>query len=249
MPALVLSLEAMTRGSVGLGARAALVRGALSWRAKIDLASPVLSEEPTFTLLDDTRTILTLPHGSLVQADGTAGPLAAADLTVKVENLSRVVVAGTPTGTQVTADPLVGRLTFGTALPPTGTVDVTYFVSQWERRVERLRGTLRIDACAAVGDDAALLATATINALVPPDGLPPTVIPGVLSLGLVSLSSVGAKEPGSFDLRRRTMRLTFEFENVIDRPDSSGGIIQRIPIEIRMADGDGDLGNAVTVDA
>ena len=79
MPALVLSLEAMTRGSVGLGARAALVRGALAWRAKIDLASPVLSEEPTFTLLDDTRTILTLPHGSLVRADGTAGPLAAYD--------------------------------------------------------------------------------------------------------------------------------------------------------------------------
>jgi hypothetical protein len=232
LPALVVSLEASARAGAGIGERTSLVEGALPWQATIDLAHPVLPEEPSFVLLDASRTHLVLPHGGLVRHDGSSGPLGGSDLTVAVNGQSRVVVTQTPTGNQVSADALVGTLTFGTAVPATGLVTVTYFVAQWEQRVRRIAGTLRLDVCAAAPDDAVALSAAAVEALA--GGAPAAVIPGLVALGVTGLSSVGAAEPASANLRRRTIRFAFEFEQVINRPDSSGGIIQRVPITTHL---------------
>jgi hypothetical protein len=44
------------------------------------------------------------------------------------------------------------------------------------------------------------------------------------------VSSVGAPDPAFANARRRTLRFTFDFENEINQPDSSGGIIGEIPL-------------------
>jgi hypothetical protein len=232
LPAIVLSLESTSRAGNGLGERSALITGgALPWQAAIDLHNPVLPEDSSFHLLDDARKVLNLPHGGLVKADKTFGPLTAADLTVKVAGAGRPVVAGPPTDDQVSADPTVGQLTFATALPAAGNVEVTYFLGQWEQRLTRIAGTLRVDVCAAQTADVAALSGATVEALLAPGAQ--SAIHRLLALGVTALSSVGAPEP-PLALRRRTARFSFFFENEINQPDSSGGVIARIPITTEL---------------
>src|SRR4051812_2923690 len=162
LPAVVLSLEQAMRPSVGLGDQGALIRnGALAWSAEIDLAEPYLPDDPahTFSLVSGDRLRLTLPHGGLVHQDGTSDtPLTGTDMTVNVGGINRQVVAGTPNGLQVRPDPLTGILTFATALPASGGATATYYLGQWERRVERLNGVLRLDVVAADPVDAQAVA-------------------------------------------------------------------------------------------
>jgi len=231
MPAIVLSLESTARVSVGLGQRSALITdGTLPWQASIDLTNPVLPEDGATPLLDGTRKVLTLPHGGLVQADGSesVGPLGPADITVRVKGVARAVVPSNPGATEVVADGTVGQLTFGAALPPDGKVDVTYFLGQWEQSVERITGVLRVDVCAATLSDARALAPAVIAALL--DSKARSSVRRLVDLEAKSLSSIGAKEPTT-NVRRRTARFSFVFEHVIDQPESSGGIIRQIPIQ------------------
>ena len=221
LPALVLSLEEASAAGNGVGERSSLMTGALRWEATIDVANPVLPEDPSFNLLDGTRKILVLPHGGLVRADGTEGPLGAGDLTVTLNGNPRAA----------TADPGTGTLTFVTALPPTGTVEARSFVGQWERRVERLAGVLRVDVCAKTVADAAALSDAVLDAL---SG--ERVRQGVqrlLSFGVAGVGSIGPTEQGT-GARRRTMRFAFVHEQDIDRPDSSGGVIRGIPITTHL---------------
>src|SRR6202035_4533565 len=89
LPAVVLSLEPPAGAGNGLGARGPPGTGALPWQASIDLANPVLADDPTVTLLDSGRKVLTLPHGGLVKKDGSAGPFTADDLTVQVAGAAR----------------------------------------------------------------------------------------------------------------------------------------------------------------
>jgi len=228
LPCLVLSLESSARVGEGLGERGRLiVDGALPWQASIDLANPTLPEDPSFSLVDATRTILTLPHGGLVRSDGTIGSLGGSDLTVKVKGVDRPVVAGAPNGNEVTANPPVGQLTFATALPADGRVDATYFLGQWEQRIARISGVLRIDVCAASVPDAIALTAAATDALLLPGAK--AAIQRLVALSITGLSSIGIKEPTT-NVRRRTARCSFTFEHEINRPDSSGGIIRAIPI-------------------
>lgn len=221
LPALVLSLDAAERPGSGLGEHTSLVVGALRWQAAVDLADPVLPGDPATRLLDPARRTLILPHGGLVRADGTEGPLGPGDLAVTVNGNTR----------SFTSDPASGTLTFAAALPATGTVAASYFVGQWERRVERLAGVLRVDACAATGAEAAALSDAALDALAGE-----RVRQGVrrlLSFGVAGVSSIGAAEQDT-KLRRRTLRFSFVFEHEIDRPDSSGGVIRSIPITAHL---------------
>jgi len=238
LPAVVLSLESTARVNPGIGQRAQLItNGILPWAASIDLANPVLPEEPAFRLLDPTRRQLILPHGGLVRADGSdpgTSPLAAADITVRVGNTPRTVVPGTPTGNQVRADGRVGLLTFGASLPATGIVSVDYFLGQWEQRLDRIAGVLRVDVCTDNADDTLLLSNAAVDALLAPAAR--QVVRRLIALAPVSLGSVGLPET-SPKVRRRTARLSFTFEQEVNRPDSSGGIIARIPVTSQMGDG------------
>lgn len=228
LPAVVLSLEGTARTGNGLGQRAALITdGVLPVQASIDLANPVLPEEPTFSLLNPARTVLTLPHGGLVKSDGTTGALTAADLTVTVAGVARPVVAAPPAGAEVRADAQVGQLTFATALPATGLVAVAYVLGQWEQRLTRIAGTLRVDACAATAADAGTLGARVVDTLLAPAAR--RDVRRLQTIGLVALSSVGAPEQPVV-LRRRTARFSFTFEHELNRPESSGGLIGRIPL-------------------
>jgi hypothetical protein len=238
LPAVVLSLESTARVNPGLGERAQLITGGvLPWQASIDLANPVLPDEPTFSLLDPTRRILILPHGGLVKQDGSepgGAPLAPADITVVVAGTPRPVVAGAPSGNQVRADGRIGTLTFGTALPATGSVVVSYFLGQWEQRLERIAGTLRVDVCAADAAAALALSDAVVDSLLAPAAR--TTLRRLIALTPVSLGSIGVPEVTP-KARRRTARLSFTFEREVNRPDSSGGIIDRIELTSQIGAG------------
>jgi hypothetical protein len=237
LPALVLSLESTERAGNGLGERSTLITdGALRWTVTIDLANPVLPEDPTFRLLDDARLNLILPHGGQVRQDGTPGPLAPADLIVNVAGTNIVVVAAAPAAGQVTANPVVGKLTFGAALPATGLVTATYFLGQWEQRVVRFKGVVRIDACAADSSTAASIGDAVVAAMLAPAAR--NAVPRLLRIELTGLGSIGTTEQPAA-LRRRIVRFAFDFESEDNRPDSSGGVIARIPITTKLNTGAG----------
>lgn len=221
LPALVLSLERAERAGGGVGERVAPVTGALRWQAAVDLANPVLADDPSTVLLDAARKTLVLPHGGLVREDGTEGPLGPGDLVVTVNGNPRVF----------TSDPAVGTLRFATALPATGTVAARYFVGRWERRVERLAGVLRVDACGRTGAEAAALSDAALDALSGERAR--RGVKRLPSWSVAGVSSIGAAEPGT-KLRRRVLRFTFVFENEVDRPESSGGVIRSIPITAHL---------------
>jgi len=229
MPAVVLSLNRVRPMGNGLGERSKLITdGTLPVKATIDLTNPVLPEEPSFRLLNPDRTELVLPHGGLVRVDGSQGPLGSVDLSIRVGGVDRQVVTGSPGPTQVRADPLVGRLFFGSALPANGIVEANYFLGQWEQRTSRIAGTLRIAVrdtdLARVRD----LSTAVVDALQPPRS---AAIKGLHGMTLVMLGSIQPPDTALANSRARVALLSFEFELEINRPESSGGIIMRIPVK------------------
>ena len=229
MPAVVLSLNRVRPMGNGLGERSKLITdGTLPVKATIDLTNPVLPEEPSFRLLNPDRTELVLPHGGLVRVDGSQGPLGSVDLSIRVGGVDRQVVTGSPGPTQVRADPLVGRLFFGSALPANGIVEANYFLGQWEQRTSRIAGTLRIAVrdtdLARVRD----LSTAVVDALQPPRS---AAIKGLHGMTLVMLGSIQPPDTALANSRARVALLSFEFELEINRPESSGGLILRIPVK------------------
>jgi hypothetical protein len=232
LPAIVLSLEELHRLGGGLGERSAMITdGALPWRATIDLANPVLPEEPSFLLLSADRRQLILPHGGLRRRDGSGGPLGAADLALTVAGAPRTVVNAAPGPNEVRADPLVGELTFGGGLPLTGTVVADYVLGQWERRVTNLAGTLRLDVRAASTAAVADLSAAAIDALL---AAARKGLPGLSTISLSNLSSIGLADTALASSRGRSARFSFEYEHELNRPDSSGGVIRRIPITSQL---------------
>jgi hypothetical protein len=202
--------------------------GALAWQAEIDLANPVLAADPTFSLVSPSRTRLTLPHGGLVRHDGTIGGLTAADIHVEVNDAARALVAEAPGAGQFSADPLSGTLLFGEALPLAGTVEADYFLGQWEQRVVRSRGLVRLTVVAATADHVRNVSNAVLSALGDPG---PALLPGLSHFVATDIGSIGAADPPLDAARRRILRFRFEFEQEINAPASSGGIIQRIPIQ------------------
>lgn len=230
LPAVVLSLDSVQRLGSGLGERSLLVTdGALQWTSTINLASPGLPEEPSFALFTPARPReLILPHGGLRQADGGEGPLGPADLQVTVGGQPRTVVTGTPGAGQVRADPLIGLLVFGDDLAVTDTVVATYFIGQWERRVTQIAGVLRVDVRAAAVNDVTGTSNAVFAAL--SDAAQPA-IKGLRKISLTSLSSIGIADPQRAGSRARTAFFSFDYEHEVNRPDSSGGIIQRVDIQ------------------
>lgn len=228
LPAIVLSLTRIRRLGNGLGERSQLINDKLPWTVRINLANPVLPEEPSFRLLSTDRRELILPHGGLVRADGSQGPLLPPDLSVSVEGNSLTVVDGIPAADQVRADPQVGRLFFATQLPEIGNVTVNYFLGQWEQRVSRIAGMLRVsvrDTDAVVVRD---LSAAVVDALEPQGTM---AVAGLKEMNLVTLGNIQPPDSALANSRARVAVLSFEFELQINRPESSGGIILRIPVE------------------
>jgi len=237
LPSLVLSLDASTRVRIGIGERSEPMTGVLPVRASIDLARPMLPGDSTFSLVDPTRRNVTLPHGGLVRADGAEAiaSLSAPDGQVRLDGASLPLVPGAPAAGTARIDPIAGLMQLGTPLPAAGILDIDYFLGQWERGVERVTGTLRLEACAASPADAAQLAEAAVTRLLAPAAR--AAQPAVRALTLTALSSAAphASPPAPMAHARRTATFAFEFQRLIDRAESSGGIIRRIPITTRLA--------------
>lgn len=238
LPSVVLSLESNERRSVGLGDRGEVMHGALPVNVSIDLANPVLAEDPSFTLLDANRRILILPHGGQVRSDGTPGALGNADMTIRQGATTFAVVQGTPNAGEVRVDETTGTLTFGAPLPTNGTLLASYFLGEWERRVERIAGVLRADACAVSAADAVTLGASVVRQL-----LAPAARESIRLLLHLSVRDVGAAVhlPAPTGVQaaatahfRRSASFAFEFQHLIDQPESSGGVIRRIPITTRL---------------
>lgn len=232
LPAVVLALEQTSRAGMGLGQRSALVRGALAWQARIDLAAPFLHDDASFALLDATRRELVLPHGGLVKREGDEGPLAAADIAVTVAGAPRALVAAAPVGDQFTADGAVGRLAFGTALPATGLLVADYFVGQWEQRLVRITGVLRADVLAATAASTTALVGAVIAGLTAAAAR--VELRGLLALDITGVSSVSVPLQDHAGARRQSLRAAFTYEHEINRPESSGGVIGSIPVQANL---------------
>jgi hypothetical protein len=233
LPAVVVSLQNLVRLGSGLGERSTVITGgALSTQSRVDLANPVLPEDPSLNLLSGDRLQLTLFHGGLVRADGTTGPLSSADLVVTVAGANRPVVTGTPAGDQVTADPLIGRLVFATPLPASGLVTAQYFLGTWEQRVARMSGTLQVAVWGATPAAVTALSTSVVAAL---QATGPTAFQGVQELTLQELGTVASPSTTFPAGRARVIKFGFEFEAEVNVPESSGGLIQRIPIDASVA--------------
>jgi hypothetical protein len=229
LPAVVLSLENLVRRGSGLGDRSVVITdSALPLQASIDLANPVLPEDPSVVLLSPNRLELTLPHGGLVRADATTGPLGPSDLTVTVAGVNRPVVTGVPAGNEVQADPAIGRLLFATPLPASGIVVAIYFLGVWEQRVLRMSGKLKVAIWTAAAATTAELSASLITAL---GATGPIGLKGLEELSLEELGTIAAAPPSFPGARSRVIRFGFLFESEINVPESSGGIIRRIPID------------------
>jgi hypothetical protein len=130
----------------------------------------------------------------------------------------------------VRPDATTGTLLFGAALPAAGIVQATYVLGQWERRVTPIAGALRIDVRAASSADAQSLSDAVMAALDAGAALPR----GLRKVLLGQVSSIGLPVAAQANARGRSLQFTFEYEHEINRPDSSGGVIRRIPITTRL---------------
>jgi hypothetical protein len=214
--------------------------GALRVRASIDLANPTLPGDASFSLIDPTRRIVTLPHGGLVRSDGgeAVAPLEPVDISVQLDATPLTVVTGAPSPGQVQADPMLGQLRTGSALPASGTLALEYFLGQWERRVERIAGVLRVDACALSGVDAEQLGASCVGRL-----LAPEAAASIVQLTSIELTALGTVEqraaspppqPVGVTHFRRRAAFAFEFQHMVDRSESSGGVIRRIPVTTRL---------------
>lgn len=232
LPAVALGLEQTSRAGGGVGVHATAVRGALPWQERIDLAAPFLAAEPGFSLLDASRRELVLPHGGLVRQDGSEGPLAAGDLRVVVADVPRVLVAANPTGDQFTADAAAGKLFFATPLPATGTLVADVFLGQWEQRLVRIAGVLRVDVFATEPAQLAEIARDVLAALTAPASR--AGIRRLLALDVIGVSSASIPQSGHADARRQQLRFTFAYEHEVDAPESSGGVIRQIPVQTNL---------------
>lgn len=237
LPSVTLSLEGCARERTGIGKKRANERktGILPRTATIDLESATLADDPSFSLIDEARKILILPHGGLVRADGTEGSLLAADLTVTVDaggppSTPTVVAGPTPAAGQVSASASDGVLAFGAALPPSGTVTVTYFLGAWEQELIRIHGTLRIDVCAAAAAQAHAVSDQVATAL-----LADRARGAIRRLYEIHLSAVSSIAPfaltSTVNASRRSARFGFLYEHEINTPDSSGRVIKTIPVK------------------
>ncbi|HEU4730129.1 MAG TPA: hypothetical protein VFT22_19660 [Kofleriaceae bacterium] len=234
LPSVILSLEGCQREGTGAGGRRATERrrGVLPLTQVIDLANPTLPDDPTFSLIDGTRTQLILPHGGLVRADGSAGTLTGADLAVAIAAggppVAVIVVAGPPAAGQVSAQADPGVLVFGTALPASGSITVTYNLGAWEQELIRLTGTLRVDVCATPASQTRALSDQVASRLL--DDAARQAIQRLYAIHLSALSSVAVALGDPPDATRRSARFGFLYEHERNTPESSGRAIRSIPV-------------------
>lgn len=229
LPAIVLSLDNLQIPSVGLGQHTEVVSGALAVQTIIDLSDPLLNDGSGFSLLSPDRLMATLLHGGLVDSEGSSTPLEAADIQVNIDGNPVALNQNTPAAGEFSVSVLDGQLTFGSPLPASGTLTASYFIGQWQRIVEQLSG----DLSTLVVGSSSIVSETLSNSLVNVVSSAHQSITGLRQLNLSQLSAVNAFDMGATAASQRVLAWRFTFEHIINQPESSGGIIQRIILRTR----------------
>ncbi|WP_075185956.1 hypothetical protein [Teredinibacter haidensis] len=224
LPAVVVSLAQLLNPSRGLGEHRQLQNGALAERTAVDLSNPVLADDTAVSLLSADRLKLTLLHGGLVDASGSNTPLGAADIQVERNGVPFTLVAASPGAGEFTVNAAAGQLTFGAGLPADGLVEAEYFIGQWERVVYQLRGLLRIASVAGNNVDAESLSDLVY------DAMSDQTIQGLRDLEIINIGPVTTFREFPPPMRVRTLEWQFDYESIVELPDASGGIIERITL-------------------
>jgi hypothetical protein len=107
-----------------------------------------------------------------------------------------------------------------------------------ELEVTRFSGVLRADVCAAAAAEVVGLSAAAVDALV--SSAARGEMSGLLWIGLATLGSVGAPDPGAGGARRRTARFRFDYEHEAARPVSEGGVLREIQVDVKGLSADPD---------
>lgn len=228
LPAIVISMKDLIVPSAGLGEHRLEVRGALAANSDIDLAAPILPGTD-FNLLSPDRLNLKLFHGGLVDMEGSDTSLGADDIQVRLNATSFNVVPAPPASGEVSVIPQAGQLLFADPLPASGSLSADYFLGHWERRVEQLGGILNVLIIGTDDNDTQLLSDAVMIAM----AQAPDSVSGLRKLSLHSAATVSsysttpAARPPQIR-RQRLLSWMFDFEHIIDQPESSGGMIHRI---------------------
>lgn len=241
LPLLALSLSEVARVDIGLGGGTTEVTdGALQIISTIDLANPVLAGAQGFSLLDGPRTGLTLPHGGLIRVDAVVAALGPGDLTVTVDGRPRTLAAANPGADEYTADPQVGQLNFGAALPASGDLVAIYHIGIWERATTLVRGLLDLGCWDSDAAQLVTVSNAAVQALLNAQG---AALPGLQRIALESLGEIAEAQLTAPFAQRRLARLRFEYEHIVDVPMSSGGVIARVATTTELAAFVRDPGN------
>ncbi len=231
LPCVTVSIEGAGTSFRGLGSFPAPAQtGALRVTTTVELADAVLhlAGEDVELLSADRRT-LQLPHGAVVRVSGDdTPPFGPADLDVRLGATTFAPVHEAPTGAQVRLDVPSGTLTFADALPPSGTLELTYFVGMWEVRVERFSATVHLDVAAATSASVESLVAAVEAALSPERGVAARGFRAVAPVALSAASPVAALGASA-----RSQRLTYavDFERIEPVIPSSGGPIAQVDVD------------------
>jgi hypothetical protein len=231
LPRVVLSLEHAQQALVGIGRLPRGTRtGALRRSTTVDLADPVLDlgGGNALQLLSADRRTLTLPHGPVVRADGTADlPFDDADVSAD-DGEPFTLVDAAPTGREVRVDPMQGTLTFGDPLPNTGSLEVSYHVGQWDTVTTRVQGLLTVQVTAATADAVSSTARDVARALDAP----------ALGSSTVPVSWGPVVPAGIEESDARSQVMTFHLDAELEDPvlTTGGGVIAQVTVTGRLTD-------------
>jgi hypothetical protein len=229
-------MEDVTETVSGLGADATgVMQGALSITSSIDLADPVLRfPHETVDLVSGDRLSLTVPHGPLVGADGgTAGPLAAEDITVELDGAPLTLVAVSPAAGEFAVDRNSGLIVVADPLPAAGELKAGYFVGRWEVKTVRLSGTLHLDLFirtnASVEDLTGQLFSLFAN----------HAIAGLKKINVTAMTAIDAPDRPTGNTRTRRISFDFNYEHATPRIPTGGGVISTVDFTSQLKNGQG----------
>jgi hypothetical protein len=228
LPAVTISISEVTERMRGIGRLPApTLTGALRVDTTLDLASPVVTfADETVRLLSDDRRTVQLANGPVVRADGTATqPFAGTDLRVVLGATTFVPVAGAPAAAQVQVLPDTGELRFAAPLPASGTLELGYFVGEWEVRTARYQGLLSLETFAADLNGVDLLSRQVDDVLDDP------TIPGLHQVSPTSWGAVAAADKTRGNSRSRALTYRFDYELIEPKLATGGGLIATVAVD------------------
>lgn len=228
LPGLSLALENCSRDtSITASGTIQITNGALPWHCSIDCSAPFIDGDTSFSLISNDRKELILPFGDLVKKDGGRLPLESSDITIALnDTLFNIVTNNTPANNEAYIDPRQGKIFLGSPLPPRGTIDVNFYLGQFQRSMYKIKGALLLKLFTSNAEDIEQLHNEVLAELFMDDGR--CKVSGFEALEIRSLGQIESIELQDKEIFTQEMQLPFTYTGTIDKPDSSGGIIEKV---------------------